>query len=382
MKNFKKHLCQSGLKSLSVPICVLLLTSAIICATIFVSCKPEPKTIKIGAILPLTGKAAWLGENARNGIQLAVDELNRKGGIKGTKIEVIFEDSKLDPKEGVAIANRLIDIEKVRALIVNGTTIVNAILPITEQKGILLFAQTIHPGITEKGKNIFRIYGGGDYEWQMLAQYINNQNYNIGIFHINAQYGLDSKAMLKKYLASKIKVVFEESYEIGATDFRALISKSKNKAVDAVVLMGYGNEFIALIKQMKELGFNKKILGNIDFTFDFLVKAPECQGAIFVAPAFSIGKLTATGQTFEKNYMLKFNKKPSWDVANSYETIMILAKVIEKVGTWNLEKIKESLLEIKDYEGISGKLTIAANRDAIFDLYIATLKDNNIVELR
>lgn len=362
---------------------ISMATMLLIIISVFatLSCEKQPEMYKIGAILPLTGNVAWLGENAKNGIQLAIEEINSSGGIKGKKLEIIFEDSKLEPKEGVAIANRLVDIEKVNALIVNGTTIVNAVMPITEQKNILLFAQTIHPGITGKGQNIFRIYGGGDYEWKMLAKYINDNNLNVGIFYINAQYGIDSKKMLTKNLAPKIKVVFEESYEIGAADFRSILMKVKNKKADAVVLMGYGTEFIVLLKQMKELGFKTRVLGNIDFTFDFLQKAPMCQGAIFVAPSFSVGILTEKGTEFLSKYVDRFKNKPSWDIANSYETIIVLAEAIAQIGRWDLEQIKNYLLNLKDYSGVSGKFTIGANKDAVFDLYMATLKDSKIVPL-
>lgn len=345
----------------------------------FYSCaRKELEAYKIGAILPLTGKAAWLGQNARDGIMMAVDDINSAGGIGSKKLVVLFGDSKLDPKEGVAIANKFIEIDKVKALIVNGTTIVNAVMPIADARDVLLFAQTIHPGITRKATNVFRIYGGGDYEWEILAEYVNKKKMRVGIFYINAEYGIDSKETFKKFLQKDASVVFEEPYEIGTTDFRSILTKVKDKKIDAVVLMGYGTEFIALLKQMREFRMRPEVLGNIDFTFDFLQKAPEAQGAIFVAPSFSIGEYTESGALFIEKFRQKFGKEPSWDVANSYDTIKILAEILAKTGRWDLQLIKAELLNLKNYSGVSGKITINPHKDAVFDLRMATLEDYKI----
>lgn len=315
---------------------------------------------------------------------LALSDLEKEN--RAFRLEVSIEDSKGEPKEAVNIVNKAIHIDKAKIFIVLGTAIVKATIPIIDRENALMFAHTIHPGITKESINLFRVvYISGDDEWRKIADYINNQKdiKNIGILRINVEYGEDSKKALMSFLKPEIQLVFDDTYEIGARDFRSQLTKMKaiKESIDALVLMGYGPEYTRILKQMKELGITAKVLGNVDFVYDFLQKDPNAQGAVFVAPTFSAGEFTPKGQEFYNNYLKEYGKPPSWDVAYAYDTIMVLAKAIEMAHDKDLKNIKDALLGIQNFEGVSGIISVRENRDVETSLIVCTLKDYKVVKI-
>lgn len=364
---------------------VLTLTIAIILGFIFAAngyAGSEPEALKIGAVLPLTGKIAWLGINVQNGLSMAAEDINAQGGVRGRKIKILYGDSKGQPKEAVSLANKFIGIDKVDCLMVLGTAMVNAVLPIADRNDTLMFGFTIHPGITKKSKNLFRIYVSDDQEWVLLADYINKSDAkSIGILHINAEYGLDSKKALQENLEPDVEILFSEAYEIGQSDFRSILLKVRGKKADAVVLMGYGIEYVPMLRQMKEMGFHAKILGNVDFVYDFVRKEETATGAVFTAPAFSFGEYSVRGKQFLEKFRTQFGRDPAWDEAYSYDNILILSEALEKSNSTRTQDLVQELVKIKDFEGVSGKITITQYGDSITSIYLATLEKGAVKRL-
>lgn len=348
--------------------------------------KSEEEVVKIGAILPLTGNFAWLGKNAKQGIELGVMRAEKEYDIN---FEVIYGDSKMNPKNGVSLMNKMINVNNVDFFIVNGTTIVNSLIPISKEHQKIMFVQTIHPNITLKSDYTYRLYGGGDAEWKFLAENINqNPSINeIGTFMINAQYGKDSYKSLQKYLKDDVKNLFTIEYSLGEYDFKNVISKNLDKIndVDAIILMGYGNEFSAILKQLKEFNYNKEIYGNIDFTFSFLKNNKVAEGAKFVAPEFSVNKQNEKTMIMMNEFKKAYKDDyVSWDVANSYDNILFLSKIINlnKNSINNPEAFSEEFSKVNTFEGASGKLDVDEKTRTIhIPLVMATLKDSTVVPI-
>ena len=252
-----------------------------------------------------------------------------------------------------------------------------------------MFAQTIHPFITQHGRYIYRLYGGGDYEWKRLAEYVNKRAdiRNISVFMINTQYGLDCLKAFKQNLSPDVHILFVEQYPIGESNFRPIIQKHLQdlRNADAIVLMGYGTEYQNLLKQLREYQVQAQILGNIDFTFDFLVKNKLAEGAIFVAPEFTVkrkGKLyELLQQKFEKQYR---NKVISWDIANSFDTILLISQIYAKNKNIlrNPETFFSEFQSLSSFYGASGVLQIdAKNREVVLPMVLATIRAGKITEL-
>ena len=152
-----------------IPVVVIVIIIALI--AVFSVQKPkEEKVIKIGAILPLTGKVSYWGEPVLKGMNFAIQEINSKGGINGKKLKLIVEDSKADPKEGVTAANKLIS-EGVITMIVHTTAVSNAVAPILEENKIPWIADAADPGLPLTYSYAFKTFYNAYAECKKLASY-------------------------------------------------------------------------------------------------------------------------------------------------------------------------------------------------------------------
>lgn len=157
--------------------------------------KKEEKEIKIGAILPLTGSAALLGTETKEGIDIAIEEINSASGIKGSPIKVIYHYSQNDPKEGVSAFRVLTDIEKTPVIISSMSSVTKAIIPIANEKKVVLMATvTATPKITELSEWVFRNYYTTDIQGEVLSRFIVNKINikKVGVLYLNDDYGFFS----------------------------------------------------------------------------------------------------------------------------------------------------------------------------------------------
>ncbi|MEO0129637.1 MAG: ABC transporter substrate-binding protein, partial [candidate division WOR-3 bacterium] len=159
-----------NLKKLFLPLLIAVFLSAIICATIFVGCKPEPKTIKIGAILPLTGSAAYFGTHYQNGVNLAFEETKEDLIKQNVKVQFLFEDSQNSDKTAISALNKLLTVDNVN-IVISLFPVSEALNPVTTKNpNILHIAATMSPGITEP-ENTMRIYFNQEQEGMKIVEF-------------------------------------------------------------------------------------------------------------------------------------------------------------------------------------------------------------------
>jgi branched-chain amino acid transport system substrate-binding protein len=216
-----------GLKSATFIVVIAIFVASIV---VFSGCEKKEKEIKIGAILPLTGSAAPYGQNAQRGILLALDEINAKGGIKGIKVEVIFEDSKTDPKEAVTALQKLEQVNKIRYIIgdINSAGVL-AMAPIAEHDHILLLSPgASNPKISDAGEYIFRNWHSDALEGEVDADFAHNRLHwkKIAVLYVNASYGEGLAQVFRdKFKQLGGEIVAFEAYSQDATDMRTQINK-------------------------------------------------------------------------------------------------------------------------------------------------------------
>jgi len=224
--------------------------------------RPTPATgepIKIGAILPLTGDGAKYGEEARNGVDLAVEYENSHGGIHGRPISVVYEDDKGTSKDAVAAIHKLITVDKVPVVIgamYSSTTL--AIAPIAEENHVVLFSPSAStPELTHAGDYVFRNWPSDVFEGAEMARFAYSQLElrKVAILSVNLDYGLGLERVFgKTFKDLGGSVIYSEHYDQGETDFRSQVRKVKEKRPDAVYLPGYYTEIAAFLKQAREAG--------------------------------------------------------------------------------------------------------------------------------
>lgn len=358
---------------------------AIVVGMVFtnLSCKKEPEVYKIGAILPLTGGAAYLGETVRNAVLLAQEKINGTGSINGKKLEIICEDSKMDPREGVSIANKFIDMDKIKVIQTWGTSISMAVQPIANENRVVQMVVSIHPTIVDKSDYTFRVFYNVLQATELFEEYLKHERPSrIGLLYQNGEAWISQIEHLEPKLKELgIESVYKESFEEGEKNFKSFATKILSARPEVLIVLGYGSHFPSLFKALKEFEVigKVKILGGLDF-LELPKDAPKelFEDVVFVLPAVNIITPSKKTEEFRKGYERKYGKIPDHQAAYAYDTIILLAKAMEQVG-YDSGKIKDYLLKVKGYEGVSGTIDILPNGDTRTSLSFATYRNQEVI---
>jgi len=353
-------------------ICSLVVILLIICGLIWVSCqkKVEEKVVKIGAVLVLTGPDAKAGQSAKQGIEMAVEEINASGGVKSRKIKVIYEDDGGEPQKSVSAVQKLINVDKVLAILgPMWSSCVLAVAPIVESKGVVILSPTASsPKITYAGDYIFRNTYSDAIEGAKTAEFASKElKYGkAGILFINNDYGVGLKdAFKRKFEELGGKIVIDEGYDPKTTDFRTILVKVKERSPEVIYIAGY-SEMGQLLRQMRETGIKIPVLSCIMFEISDIAKVAgkAAEGVIYAYPSYDPEKGNEITLKFAKKFKEKYGTLPDPEAAFSYDAVKILALAMEK-GGFTSEDIKNALYKIKGYNGITGKTSFDENGDVI-----------------
>ena len=329
---------------------------------------PTKKTIKIGAVLPLTGEAAKYGDSSRKAIDQAVSEINDAGGVHGSSLAVVYEDDQATAAKGVSAFMKLVTVDKVPAVIgALPSSVTLAIAPIANKnKVVLLSPMSSNPQITSSGEYIFRNCISDTYEGAEMAKYASGKLdlKSIAILYINNDYGVGLRDVFTKaFSAAGGKIITSEAFNQGATDFRAQLTKIKAANPDGVYIVGY-NEMIVIFRQIKQLGLKGQMLSTIMLNDQGLVDkmGGTADGTILTAWAFDPASKDAAIIKFVKAYKAKYGGAPDVFAAQAYDALKLIAKAMTDVGSTTTD-IKKGLYGIKDYPGAAGVTSFDSNGD-------------------
>lgn len=322
--------------------------------------KKEPEAIKIGAILPLTGNLAFLGEPERNSLLLAQEDIKKENKL----INLIIEDSKGNATDGISAMNKLFA-QGVKAVIVSTTGINRAVLPIVKQKKIIIFTQCMDPTITAESEYAFRIFPNYVTEQQLTIGYIKEKEYkSIALYFANSA-GIKPESDAFKDYAHKngLKIVLEDTFEIGQKDFRSVLFKIKKLSPDALLILAYGDSYPPIFKQIRELNVKIPIMGNVAMEQAGATKfgTDIYEGAVF--PSFSIAQENEQIKNFRNRYYEKFGTYPGGflDYPYFYDAMKIISEALRS-SHGNVDKGRE-ILEIQTFKGMSGEIKFSADGD-------------------
>lgn len=340
----------------------------------------EDKNITIGAITPLTGETAIHGIRVKHGIELAVEEINKAGGINGKKLEVSYEDSQCDPAKATASAYKLLS-EGIQVLLgPQCSSEAMAVAPIAEENKILMFASIASvPALSNAGDYIFRNSESGSMHGTQMADFV-YKKLNIktaAILYINLDNGIAYKDSFKdtfENLGGKIVAI--ESYEKGSTDFRTQLTKIKISKPELIYIGGQAAEHA--IKQIKELGINSKIasMNGIEVPELWQVAGDAAEGVYFTSSAFDAQGSDERLQSFVKIYNERYEENVEAFSANGYDATMLIAEGLKKCGE-NATCIKDYLYNVKDYPGVGGVISFDKNGDVKKVLEVKIAKDRS-----
>lgn len=362
------------------------LFSIFIFSILFLNLSAYGQDMPIGFFAPITGPAAADGASAKNAVELGLKEVNDAGGIKGKKINLIIYDDRLNPQEAVAIANKLIERDKVVGVVsgsYSGPTRVTA--PIFQKAGIPMVAgYAVHPDVTwdpkEKKPNDFCFRNGflGEIEGAAAAEFAvkNLKAKKISLIFMDNDFGRAiSSGFAERAEKLGATVLTKQMYKFpGEKDFRPYLTRIKEGNPDVIFAAGYYNEAASIARQAKELGVTSQILGEEGFDSPkFLeIAGPAAEGVI-IATNLDRDDPRPLVQNFLKNYRKAYNEDADMVGASSYDAFMILVNAIRKAGT-DPKRIQKTLLETRDYNGLTGKISRFVQGEVVKPVQIQVVK--------
>jgi len=347
----------------------------------------ESEEITIGAILPLSGETATYGVALKRGMELAIDEINARGGIKGRKLAVLFEDSQGEPSNGVNAFNKLARANKVPMVIgdmFSATTL--AIAPIAEKQNIVLLSPTASAiDLTNAGDYIFRIYPSDSYDGVYLADFAWSKlktKTASTIFLQVTSIAAVSQVFGERFESLGGKVLRTESYKEGDSDFKSQLVKANNANPDLIFIPGYLREMAVLLRQAKELGIKKPFLSISTFCDPKILEptGDAAEGVLFSSPAFDIGSDIPEIKDFVTVFKSRYdNQAPDILAGYGYDVVNIAAYALTSAENISPESIKGALYRIKNYPGVTGRTSFDVNGDVVKELRIMQVKNGKFV---
>ncbi|MBP2630804.1 MAG: hypothetical protein H6Q70_1432 [Firmicutes bacterium] len=346
-------------------------------------------TIKLGANLEMTGTNATFGQSATNGAKLAIKEVNAKGGVLGKKISLVVADNKSEAAEAANAMQKLISQDKVLGVIapiasssviagaqVNMDAKVLAISPTASNPKV-----TVDPATGKTRDYLFRAAFIDPFQGSVMANFATKtlKGKTAALYIDNSSdYAKGLGQFFKEtFIKNGGTIVAEEAYLAKDTDFKSTLTKIKATNPDIVFVPGYYQEVGMIVKQGREIGIKAAILGGDGWDS---AKLPEIAGAealnnTFFANHYSPDDNSPAIKTFVDAYKAEYGETPDAFAALSYDATMMIIEAIKRAGSEDTVKIKDELAKTKDYQAVSGVITLNDTHDAVKSDVVIEMKD-------
>ena len=302
--------------------------------------------------LPLTGKPAKFGEIMKKSYEMAAEEINAKGGVKGKKIALSFEDSNGKPEIARSIVEKLIDSKKQPIIVGEYTSsCAKAVAAVAEErKTPYLVVASADDDITQKNyKYVFRQNQVNAHYADAVVDFLKNvvkPKTIVILFESSAFGNSGADAMEKDAVAIGAKVLLKEKFETGAIDFKPLLSKVKAAQPDVIYTVAYANEAQLIMKQAKELRIDAKLYsgGAAGFAIPEFIKGAQDAAEYVVSATLWTPQLNYPGaKAFADKYKAKHGDYPSYHGASAYAALFVTADALNRAKDWTQDGIRDAL---------------------------------------
>ena len=342
----------------------------------------------IGASFELTGNVANYGKSTLSGLKLAVDQVNKAGGVNGKQLVVVESDNKSEPAESGNSVTKLITQDKVVAVVGPATSgCVFAATPVVTSNKVPLIAPcATAPAITvdngQVKEFIFRACFIDPFQGRVIAEFADKTLgvKNVAILHdASSDYSKGLAEVFEKTLNEKGgKVVAKEAFLSKDIDFKAALTKIKAANPEAIYIPGYYEEVAKIIKQTREIGLNVPLIGCDGWDSPKLVEiaGPEALNNTYFSSAFSVQDQTESVQKFIADYKAMYQKDPDIFCMQGYNAGLVLADALKRAGDGaDGTKLAAAIAATKDLPVASGKLTYDKDHNPIISAIIIEMKD-------
>jgi len=347
----------------------------------------DHSTIKIGFFGDLSGPTFNFGQSAMNGVLMAADEINQAGGIDGHRIDIVIEDDKGSPELAAQVTGKLIDRDKVVAIIgagASGNSLAAA--PKAQSAHIpLISPSSTNPAVTQAGDYIFRACFIDAFQGEVMARFAANtlKAKNAAIMlDFNSPY---SRGLTEFFESSFVRldgrIVVKQSYSQGDADYRGQLSAIKAANPDVIYIPGYYGDVAIIARQARQMGLTVPLLGADGWDAPELWElGGDALNGCYISNHYSADDPSENIQKFVHDYRQRFgNLTPDAHAALAYDALRFLGEAIRKAGTIEGQKLREALAATKNFAGVTGIISMDAERNAVKPAVILKLEDRRYI---
>ena len=359
--------------------------------------------IVLGVYGSLTGGEATFGQSTQNGVAVAIEQLTaeHQGKIGGLPVRMVSEDDQSKAEEAVNAVQKLINQDRVVALIGEvASSRSMAAAPVAQSNGVpMISPSSTNPEVTKKGDYIFRTCFLDDFQGRCMARFTADtlklkkvavlkdvkSDYSVGL----------AKFFTDEFVNRGGTVLVEQSYSSGDQDFRAQLTKIKAKAPEAIIVPGYYTEAGLIVRQARELGLTMPVIGGDGWESSKLIEiGGEAMNGCYYTNHWSLDEQRPSLQAFLTRYRAKFNGDPDAIGGLAYDAANILIQAMTKLATDDpktfaalgsskagtddrkaaTKKIRDLIAATSNYDGVTGNITLDANRDATKPAVVIAIK--------
>ena len=342
--------------------------------------------IVIGAYLSMTGSMATFGITTERGAQMAVDEVNAAGGLLGRKLELVTLDDQGKADEAGNTVTRLIDVNKAVAIIGEVASTLSLVGGrIAQRRQIpMVSPSSTNPKVTEVGDYVFRVCFLDPFQGFVMAKFAHDKQKlsKVAILKdVRNDYSLGlSDAFKKAFTEMGGQIVAEESYSAGDTEFSAQLTKIKGLNPDGLYIPGYYTEVGTIARQARRLGLTVPMMGGDGWESPELHKigGADVVGSYF-SNHFAHDNPTPNAKKFIDGYHAKFHEPSGALSALGYDAVMVIVNAIKQANSAEPKAIRDALAQTKDFDAVTGKLTLDKNRNPVKSAVVVRVTDTGEV---
>lgn len=361
-----------------------LLLSVVLVLPLLAGCTKKDNVITIGEYDSMTGSEATFGLSSNKGVRLAFDEINAAGGIKGKKIDLKAMDDQGKNEEAASAVTRLITSNKVVAIIggvASGRS--KAAAPIAQSHGVpFVSPASTNPDVTKIGDYVFRVCFIDPFQGAVMSKFSSEtlkikkaavlrdvkNDYSVGL----------ADAFVEDFKKRGGEIVADLSYQSGDIDFKAQLTQIRSKNPEAIYVPGYYTEVGLIAQQARQLGIKVPLMGGDGWDSDKLSEiGKEAVNGNYYSNHYTTESTEPAVTEFIKKFKAKYNETPDALAALGYDAAKILAAAIERAPDLSGKAIRDELAKTKDFAGVTGKITLNENRDAVKSAVIIQVDGKN-----
>jgi branched-chain amino acid transport system substrate-binding protein len=348
---------------------------------------PAGDKILIGHVGSMTGNEATFGDSTDKGIRLAIDEQNKKGGVKGKQLVLKTLDDQGKPEEAAVAATRLVTQDKVTVLLGEVASSRSlAMAPVADSNQVPMISPTsTNPRVTKDGDKtrpyVFRVCFIDPFQGTVMAKFAKD-NLKVTKVAVLRDVGNDYSVGLADFFEKKYKdlggnVVADVSYKAGDQDFKAQLTAIKTKNPQAIYVPGYYTDVALISRQARELGLKQPLMGGDGWDSSKLYEISK--GALdgsYFSNHYSDEDPAPVIQEFVQKYKAAYGNVPDALAVLGYDAARVAMDAIDRAKDLSGPAVREAIEQTKGFKGVSGTINIDADHNAVKSAVVLGIKNN------